>query len=126
MTLAHWCILIAILLPYAFTVTAKLKGRFRPKDNRNPREFLEKLEGTAKRAHWAQLNTFESIPGFIAGVLVAQQVQAPQARIDALAVAYLVLRLGYGLAYIGDTPRLRSLLWFAALACVVGLFVIGA
>jgi uncharacterized MAPEG superfamily protein len=37
-----------------------------------------------------------------------------------------MLRLVYGWAYITDRPTLRSLVWIAALGCVVGLFVVAA
>lgn len=125
MTLAYWCVLLTILLPYAFTITAKIKGRFRPRDNRNPRDFLDQLDGVAKRAHWAQLNTFESVPGFAAAVIIAHLSHGTQGTIDSLAVAFVVIRIGFGLAYIADMPRLRSALWFAGLACVIGLFFTG-
>ena len=50
MTLAYWCVLAAILLPYAFTGFAKFQGGFGLNENKNPREFLEKLSGARKRA----------------------------------------------------------------------------
>jgi uncharacterized MAPEG superfamily protein len=34
--------------------------------------------------------------------------------------------LAYGVAYIQNWPTLRSLLWAAALGCVIGLFVAAA
>lgn len=41
MTLAYWCVLVAILLPYAATVLAKASaGGFSPQHNRDPRAFL--------------------------------------------------------------------------------------
>ncbi|MES2917530.1 MAG: MAPEG family protein [Pseudomonadota bacterium] len=126
MTLAYWCVLGAILMPYIWTGLAKFTSGFRPRDNRNPRDYLDRLEGPAKRAHWAQLNTFESIPGFMAAVIIAHQVQAPQGPVDALAVAYIVLRLAYGVLYIKDQASLRSLVWAGGVACIVGLFVVAA
>ncbi len=124
MTIAYWCVLAAILLPYVWTYVAKFTTGFRPRDNHNPREYLEKLQGPAKRAHWAQLNSFESIPGFMAAVIVSHLAGAPQDRIDAIAVAYIVLRLAYGVLYITDKALLRSIVWSASLACVIALFVI--
>jgi uncharacterized MAPEG superfamily protein len=126
MTIAYWCVLAAILLPYPWTGIAKFTSGFRPRDNHNPREYLEHLQGPAKRAHWAQLNTFESAPGFMAAVIIAHLAHAPQARIDAIAVAYVVLRLAYGVLYIADQAMLRSLVWAAGLGCVVALFVVAA
>lgn len=125
MTLAYWCILVAILLPYAFTFFAKFHGDFGPKQNHNPRDFLAHLEGARKRAHWAQLNSFEILPGFIAAVLVAQFVaNAGQATINTLAVIFILSRIGYGICYITDRASVRSLLWFVGLLSIIALFVV--
>lgn len=128
MTTAFWCVLAAALLPYAFTGLAKSArdpglGRY---DNRAPREWLDRLGGWRKRAHWAQLNTFEAFPPFAAGVIVAHLAGAPQAAVDQLAVAFVALRVAYGALYILDHHKLRSLVWALALACVIGLFVTAA
>lgn len=126
MTIAYWCVLVAILLPYIWTGVAKFTSGFTPRDNHHPRDYLDGLQGAAKRAHWAQLNTFESIPGFMAAVIIAHLAQAPQARIDALALTYIGLRLVYGILYITDRAALRSLVWAGGVACVVGLFMVAA
>lgn len=124
MTLAFWCILIAGLMPFLFTSAAKFSGgRY---NNYKPREWLDRLEGWQKRAHWVQLNSFEAFPFFAAGVIVAQMAGAAQATIDGLAVTYILLRLIYGLCYIFDKAVLRSLVWTAALGCVVAMFVVAA
>lgn len=126
MTIAYWCVLAAILMPYVWTGVAKFTSGFRPRDNHNPRDYLDRLEGPAKRAHWAQLNTFESIPGFMAAVIIAHLAGAPQLQVDALALTYIALRLVYGLLYIMDRALLRSLVWAAGVVCIVGLFVVAA
>lgn len=36
MTLAYWCVLAAIFLPYLNTALAKFQGGFGPKQNHNP------------------------------------------------------------------------------------------
>jgi hypothetical protein len=77
----------------------------------------------AARAHWAHLNTFEAFPPFAAGVLIAQQLGAAQARIDALAIAFVALYLIYGVCYLADQATLRSLFLGAGFACTVALFV---
>lgn len=126
MTIAFWCVLAAILMPYLWTGVAKFTSGFRPRDNHTPRDYLDRLEGPARRAHWAQLNTFESIPGFMAAVIIAHLAQAPQQAVDALAVTYIALRLAYGVLYIKDQASLRSLVWAGGVACIVGLFVAAA
>lgn len=126
MTLALWCLLCAIVMPYLWTGVAKSMGRYGMRANHQPRLFLEKLQGPAARAHWAQLNSFEALPAFAAAVLTAQYAHAAQATVDHLALGWVVLRLAYGIAYIADLATLRSLLWFGGMACVVGLFVAAA
>lgn len=124
MTIALWCVLAAALLPFVFTGAAKFGGgRY---NNRKPREFLEKLEGWQKRAHWTQLNSFEAFPPFAAAVIIAEMLNAAQNKVDALAVAFIVLRVLYGVAYIADRQALRSLIWTAAFGCIVALFVLAA
>ena len=127
MTLAHWCIMLAIGSPYVFTTIAKAGAGYRAKDNRNPRDFLAGAQGFARRAHFGQLNSFEVVPAFAAAVLVAQQIgKAPQSTIDALAVGFLVSRVAYGAFYLADQATLRSLAWFAGMGCVAALFFASA
>ena len=74
MTLAYWCVLVAILLPYLCTATAKFTGGdYGPRANSDPRAFLAGLEGWRKRASNAQLNGFEVTPAFAAAVIIAHQ-----------------------------------------------------
>lgn len=124
MTAAYWCVLAAALMPYMFAGIAKFGDR--RYDNRAPRDFLASLEGRQKRADWAQQNSFEAFPAFAAAVIIAHLAQAAQPAVDTLAIAFVLLRLGYGWAYISDRPTIRSLIWIAALGCVVALFVVAA
>jgi len=124
MHVSYVCVLIAAFLPVLFTAIAKLL-RLRDFDNRSPREFQARLSGTALRAHWAHLNSFEAFPPFAAGVLVAQQMTAPQGRIDALAIVFIVARLAYGACYLADLATLRSIMWAGGAACTVALFLSG-
>jgi uncharacterized MAPEG superfamily protein len=127
MTIAFWCVLIAALLPMVWTGIAKMSGSgFPASGNHNPREVLESLDGYRKRAHWAQLNSYEAFPPFAAGVIIAQFVQATQASIDYLAIAFIVFRVLYGICYVRDWAALRSVVWGAGFACVIGLFVVAA
>ena len=129
MTLAEICILIACLLPIVCAGIAKSKGFGKPRreggfDNHNPRSWLADLQGWQARAHAAQLNSFEVLPLLIAGVLVAQQHQAAQHTVDALAVAFIVLRIGFIWAYLADHANLRSALWALGLACCIAQFFV--
>lgn len=130
MTIADACILIACLLPIACAGIAKYRGFGKPRreggfDNHNPRQWLANLQGWQARAHAAQLNSFEALPVFIAGVLVAQRLNASQATVDALAVAFVLLRVGFIGAYLADRANIRSVLWSLALVCSVALFFVG-
>jgi uncharacterized MAPEG superfamily protein len=109
-------------MPYAFTSLAKFSGP-RRYDNHAPRDYLDKLEGWRKRAHWAQLNCFEAFAPFAAAVIVAQQVGVAQGRVDLLAMVFVVTRLVYGSMYVIDQPRLRSAAWGIAFSCVIILFL---
>lgn len=122
MTYAYWCVFVAILLPLFFTSLAKFTGKYGPKANLAPREYLETLEGFRKRANWAQLNTHESIPAFMAAVIIAHQMKGDQFLIDSLAISYIVLRLVYGFLYMLNKGLLRTLAWTAALMCILGMF----
>lgn len=129
MTIAELCILIACLLPIACAWIAKQKGFGKPRreggyDNHNPRQWLATLQGLPARAHAAQMNSFEALPIFIAGVLVAERMQAAQDTIDGLAMAFIAARVAYIGAYLADRANLRSLLWVLGLGCCIALFFI--
>ncbi|MGH8446996.1 MAG: MAPEG family protein [Solimonas sp.] len=121
MTIALWCVLIAGLLPFPFTLTAKWSKRF---DNAAPRDYFDETEGWRKRAHWVQLNSFEAFPFFAAGAIVAHLVVGPNMTADGLAASFIVLRVLYGICYLTNLPTLRSLVWFGAMLCSIGLFVV--
>ena len=126
MTLAYWMVLAAAFVPYIGTSYAKFSdGGLRTYDNRAPRTQADSLPPPRRRAYLAQLNGFEAFPPFAAGVVIAHLAGGPQAWIDALAATFVALRVIYTGCYIYDKPTARSLVWAAALACVVGLFVAG-
>ena len=123
MTFAFWCVLVAALLPYATVALAKYDRTY---DNRSPRDWEARLEGRGRRAVFAHQNHFEAFAPFAAAVIVAHLARAPQLPVDVLAGAFIVARVAYTWAYLADRHYLRSLLWTAGLACVVGLFFAAA
>jgi uncharacterized MAPEG superfamily protein len=124
MSMAFWCVLVAGLLPFVATVTAKAGGeRF---SNRDPRAWLGKQEGFRKRANNAQANSFEAFPLFAAGVIVATLAKAPQAAIDTTALIFIAMRVAYLVCYLADWHWLRSLVWFIGLGACVRLFLLAA
>lgn len=128
MTLAYWCVLIAIVLPYLGTASAKFLGPgYGPRANQDPRAFLGSLQGWRKRADNAQQNGFEVTPAFAAAVIIAHLAGgATQGLIDQLAVAFIVSRVLYLLCYLAGWGVLRSLVWFAGMGVIVALFVVSA
>ncbi len=122
MTIAYICVLISVFIPLVCVGYAKFGSK--GYDNRSPREFLEGLKGKHKRAHYAQNNSYEAFPPFAAGVIIAHQCGAAQTSIDALAVSFVICRMLYCIFYITDKPNPRSIVWFMAFACIIGLFVI--
>ena len=120
MTIAYACVLIAALLPYAWTVIAKTAApQF---DNRDPRGWLARQDNPrVKRANAAQLNAFEAFPAFAAGVLMAQLAGVDPQRIATLSVAFVALRALHGVCYLTGLHVARTLVWFAGLGCVAAL-----
>ena len=123
MTFAYWCVLAAALLPYGTVAIAKWHQGY---DNRAPREWESRLQGRRARAVAAHLNHFEAFAPFAAAVVIAHLAGARQAPLDALAGAFIALRVGYTWAYLADRAALRSLLWLGGLACVIALFAMAA
>ena len=121
---SYFAVLIACLLPYLFVGVAKF-GTGRPYNNHDPRAFLETVEGRHKRAHNAQLNSFEALPLFIAGVIIAHRsisAEPDYLILNALSWGFIALRLAYGWAYITDRASLRSVIWFLGLGVSASLF----
>lgn len=49
-------------------------------------------------------------------------LQVPQARIDVLAIAYLLARVAYIVCYVMDRANLRTFVRLIGFACTVALF----
>ncbi|MBK5377231.1 MAPEG family protein [Pseudomonas sp. TH08] len=127
MTVALWCVLIAIFLPYVCTGVAKVVGGYRLSDNHDPRDFMESLNGLARRAHAAQMNSFEVMPAFAAAVIVAHLVGTAQlVTVNVLAVLFITSRLLYIICYLADWAILRSLVWFVGMGLIISFFVVSA
>ena len=120
MTIAYACVLFMGLFPYVAAGIAK-KG-FDQYDNSMPREWLAKQTGFRARANAAQANLFESLPLFFAAVIIASINNAPQARIDLLAIGFVIARIAYLIFYIANWPSTRSIVWLLGLICVVTIF----
>ena len=120
MTIAYWCVLFMGLFPIVAAGIAK-KG-FEGYDNGMPREWLAKQTGFRARANAAQANLFGSLPFFFAAVILASIENAPQERIDLLALGFVAARIAYLVCYVANWPTARSIVWLAGIACVVAIF----
>lgn len=125
-SVAIYCMIIASLLPFSFTLIAKITAGFKLKDNQNPRQALSQAQGLAARANAVQLNSFETLPIFLAAVLMAQYMIVPQAMINQLAIAYVLLRVMYGFAYLANLAGFRSVIWLLGLVCPILLLIASA
>lgn len=121
-TVAIWAMMMASVLPFLFAMLAKALGGFGMADNSHPRGVVTKFTGKAARAHAAQQNSFESLPIFLASVIVAMLFFVPQIVVNYLAVMYVALRVVYGIAYIVNLPTLRSIIWALSMVCCFMLF----
>ena len=110
MTIADYCIFGAVALYLLTIVPIKWIG-FRTFDNSRPRDPAFYDDPLRARALAAHQNGIETFPFFAAAVLLAEFRSAPQNLIDELAVLFLIVRIAYVLTYIGNRPRLRSILW---------------
>jgi uncharacterized MAPEG superfamily protein len=83
---------------------------------------LAKQTGFRARANAAQANLFESLPLFFAAVIIASVANAPQSKIDYLALGFVAARIAYLICYVANWPTARSIVWLAGLICVVSIF----
>jgi len=132
MTIGYWCVLAAAVLPQLFVLltgvpTKDAASRWgKGYDNREPREYLAKLEGWRRRARAAEANGYEAFAPFAAAVIIAHLTHAPPRTVDLLALAFVACRLAHGAFYIADLRTLRSLIWFGGVGATLALFLSGA
>ena len=122
MTLAEWCLLAAVLL-YLLTLAPFKPLGYRDFDNAKPRDPVFWERPLRARALGAHLNGIETFPFFAVAVLLAEFRGAPQGRIDALAVAFVAVRLAFVLAYLLDRPWTRTALWNVGFLLNVAIFL---
>ena len=119
---AVWAMVVASLLPVVMAMTAKVFGGFGLADNAHPRDFLQQTTGASARANAAQQNSYETLPIFLAAVIAAMLLFVPQSIINIIAWLYVIIRVGYCVAYITNLATFRSILWVLSMACSLMLF----
>ncbi len=122
LTLADLCILGAVGAYFAPIAVAKYSalGQF---DNSRPRDPDFYKDPFRARALGAHQNGMEGFAVFAAAVIVAQWRGGAQPAVDGMAAAYVLLRLIYVAAYLGNTPALRSIVWAMGFALNIALFL---
>lgn len=121
MTVAEWCVFASLVL-YLLTIVPVKWIASRHYDNARPRDpafFEDPLRARALGAHQ---NGIEAFPFFAVAVLLAEFRAAPQNLINELAVLFLIVRIAYVLTYLGDRPRLRSILWNIGFTINIAIF----
>ena len=121
MTVAEWCVFAVVVLYLLTIVPVKWIGA-QQYDNAQPRDPAFYQEAIRARALGAHQNGIEAFPFFAAAVLLAEFRIAPQNLINELAVLFLIVRIAYVLTYIGNRPRLRSILWNLGFTINVAIF----
>lgn len=119
---AIWAMVVASLLPLIMAMLAKVFGGFSLADNNQPRQFLQSTTGAAARANAAQQNSYETLPVFLAAVVVAMLFFVPQLVVNKLAWLYVVIRIGFCVAYVINLSLFRSVLWVLSMVCSLMLF----
>ncbi|MDM0045670.1 MAPEG family protein [Variovorax dokdonensis] len=124
LTTAYWCVIVAGVLPYLTTFVAKA-GSYGPRDNQAPREWSTRQSGWRSRLMAAAANGFETLPMFMAAVIIAHQLGYSQSTLDLYAMAYVALRVVYVAIYGAGAATVRSLVWGLAMLANAAIFFIG-
>ena len=125
MTVAEWCV-FAVLMLYLLTIVPVKWIGSRQYDNARPRDRAFYEDPLRARALGAHQNGIEAFPFFAVAVLLAEFRAAPQNLINELAVLFLIVRIAYVLTYLGDRPRLRSILWNIGFVINIAIFFLPA
>jgi uncharacterized MAPEG superfamily protein len=115
-----WCVIATFVLMYVPRLPV-LKDTLRQEghiDLGHPRIQQARLEGLGARAQAAHLNTVEAFAPFAAAVWVAHHYGVDAGWRDLLAVAFVISRVLFILAYLADLNPWRTVIW-----CVGHLFI---
>ena len=113
MTIVIICLFIATAMPILAKAPMaiamnKEKGGY---DNRHPREQQKRLSGFGARAKAAHENCFEALIMFTPGALAVLVTNNAGQLAEYFAIAFVVSRLAYLLAYYFDKHVMRSTFW---------------
>ena len=117
MITAFYCVAINGLLPIFWVAIAKISSGFQMQDNAQPRAFLSQQTGLSARANAAQANSWEAFAPFAAAVIIAYVAGADHGKLNNIALLYTGFRVVYGITYLADLHKTRSIVWSLALLC---------
>ena len=121
MTIAEYCVFATVAL-YLLTIVPIKWLSYRDYDHAKPRDPACYEDAIRARALGAHQNGIEAFPFFAVAVLLAEFREAPQNLINELAMLFLIVRVAYVLTYIGNRPRLRSILWNVGFTINIAIF----
>jgi uncharacterized MAPEG superfamily protein len=112
MTTLIICLFIASLLPFLAKVPVaiamhKLDGY----NNNHPRAQQAQLTGFGARALAAHQNSFESLAVFAPAILLAIATKNTGSLMEQLAIAHVIARIAYNIAYLLNIGTIRSIIW---------------
>lgn len=119
-----FCLLIAVILPYAAKIPlAYAQAKAGGYNNHYPREQQSQLSGFGARANASHKNSFEALAVFSSAVLTALATQHLSDTMQHLAIVYIISRVVYHVLYLLDWSNLRSLVWGFGYACCISMLV---
>ena len=121
MTVAEYCIFACVAI-YLLTIVSVKRLGSGQYDNSKPRDPAFYEDAIRARALGAHQNGIEAFPFFAVAVLLAEFRAAPQNLINELAVLFVIVRIAYVFTYVGNRPRLRSILWNLGFVINVAIF----
>jgi uncharacterized MAPEG superfamily protein len=110
MTIAEIAVFAAVII-YLLTIAPVKAIGHRLFDNANPRDPEFYKTGIASRALGAHINGIETFPFFAFAVFLAEFRRQPQYWINVLAVGFILIRVAFVAAYLGNWPSTRTVLW---------------
>ncbi|RYV02307.1 hypothetical protein SOPP22_09605 [Shewanella sp. OPT22] len=117
------CLFITLILPYlAKAPVAYAMAKFDGYDNHHPRAQQAQLTGFGARALAAHQNAFESLLVFSVACLTVIATNNVSEAVVTMAITHVLARVVYHVLYIADLSSLRSLSWFVAVGCSIGIF----
>jgi uncharacterized MAPEG superfamily protein len=121
MTVAEYCVFAVVVIYLLTIVPIKWLGS-RQYDNSKPRDPAFYADAIRARALGAHQNGIEAFPFFAVAVLLAEFRAAPQNLVNELAILFVIVRIAYVLTYVGNRPRLRSILWSLGFIINIAIF----